>query len=109
MNYDLDCRSFLKMTAVAGGAFALGLYERPWAVAQAADKPPAFVPVAFIHVDSSGVVTLMAKNPELGQGVKTMLPMLIDEELDVDCEDGRIRQADLDPEILGAQSVGGNT
>jgi isoquinoline 1-oxidoreductase subunit beta len=108
-DYDLDRRSFLKMTALAGGALALGLYTRPWTLAQEPGHQPAFVPVAFVHIDASGVVTLMAKNPEMGQGVKTMLPMLIAEELDVDWNEVRIEQADLNPEVFGPQFAGGST
>ncbi|MGA2570094.1 MAG: molybdopterin cofactor-binding domain-containing protein [Terracidiphilus sp.] len=104
---NLDRRSFLKITTLAGGAFALGLYEQP-AFPQGPGKPPAFVPVAFIRIDPSGAVTLMAKNPEIGQGIKTMLPMLIAEELDVDWKDVRIQQADLDPEVFGPQFAGGS-
>jgi len=107
--YDFDRRSFLKMTALAGGAVALGLYEEPWSFAQGPGKPPAFVATAFIRINSSGAITLMAKNPELGQGVKTMLPMLIAEELDVDWKDVRVEQAGLDEEVFGPQATGGST
>ena len=106
---DLDRRSFLKMTALSGGAFALGLYRQLPAFAQRPQKPPAFAPVAFIRIDPSGTVTLMAKNPELGQGVRTMLPMLIAEELDVDWKDVHIEQADLNPDVFGPQFAGGST
>jgi isoquinoline 1-oxidoreductase beta subunit len=109
INETLDRRSFLKITALSGGAVALGLYERPWAFAQESGKPPAFAPVAFVRIDPNGVVTLMAKNPEIGQGVKTMLPMLIAEELDVDWKDVRVEQADLNPELFGPQFAGGST
>jgi len=109
IDIDLDRRSFLKLTALAGGGFALGLYRLPRAFAQGPGNRPAFVAVAFIRIDSSGVVTLMAKNPELGQGVKTMLPMLIAEELDVDWNDVRIEQADAHPDLFGPQFAGGST
>ncbi len=108
-DYDLDRRSFLKMTILAGGAFALGLYTPLRHLGQEPGQQPAFAPVAFIHIDPSGLITLMAKNPELGQGVKTMLPMLIAEELDADWNQVRIEQADLDPEVFGPQFTGGST
>jgi isoquinoline 1-oxidoreductase beta subunit len=108
-DFDLDRRSFLKMTALTGGAFALGLFTPTQTLAQGRGRQPAFAPVAFIRIDPSGVVTLMAKNPEIGQGVKTMLPMLIAEELDVDWNEVRIEQADLNPEVFGPQFAGGST
>src|SRR5947209_15705131 len=94
-NVNLDRRSFLKITALAGGSFALGLYKCLWARAQGPGKPPAFVAMAFIRIDAAGGITIMAKNTELGQGVKTMLPMLVAEELDVEWKDVRVEQADL--------------
>src|ERR1700733_15393159 len=103
---ELNRRSFLQMTALAGGAFALGLYSRPRALAQPGQPP--LDTVAFIRIGSDGAVTIMAKNPEIGQGVKTMLPMLVAEELDVDWKDVRVEQADLDEKCFGGQWAGGS-
>jgi isoquinoline 1-oxidoreductase beta subunit len=107
-NANLDRRSFLKMTALAGGAFTLGLYRKPWAAAQAPGRPPGFSALAFIRIDPSGAVTVMAKNPEIGQGVKTMLPMLVAEELDVEWKDVRVEQADVNQDAYGPQFAGGS-
>src|SRR5271170_2594873 len=101
-------RSFLQLTALAGGGLALGLYRSPLAVAQGPEKPPELTPQAFIHIASDGTVTIMARASESGQGMRNMLPMLIAEELDVDWKDVRVEQADLNEKIYGRQFSGGS-
>jgi isoquinoline 1-oxidoreductase beta subunit len=104
----MNRRSFLQLTALAGGGLALDLYRSPLAMAQSTEKPPELTPQAFIHIGPDGVTTIMARASESGQGMRNMLPMLIAEELDVDWKDVRVEQADLDEKIYGHQFSGGS-
>ena len=108
---NLTRRSFLKISAVAGGGFLLGLYESQVGVAQARGgfAAPPIEPRAFVKIAPDGTVTILAKNPEAGQGVKTMLPMLIAEELDVDWKDVKVELAEGEAKLYGFQFLGGST
>jgi isoquinoline 1-oxidoreductase beta subunit len=106
-------RSFLRVSALAGGGMMIAAHFDPVAeiLAQAAGQPPppVLLPSAFIKIAPSGAVTIMAKNPEVGQGVKTSLPMLIAEELDVDWKNVTVEQLSLDHSKYGSQTAGGST
>ena len=60
----------------------------------------------LIHVRNDGRVTLFAQNPEMGQGVKTALPMVIAEELDVDWASVDIEQSPWDTRLENQFSGG---
>lgn len=105
----INRRAFLKITALAGGGMMLGLYFKPPVFAQNQPAPVIPVPSSFIRIAPDGTVTIISKNPEIGQGVKTSLPMTIADELDVDWKDVRVEQADLDGAKYSNQSAGGST
>lgn len=105
---NISRRNFLKITSLAGGGVLFGFEllanVAPEAIADAA----LFAPNAYLSIDPKGVITLMAPNPEIGQGIKTSLPMLLAEELDVDWNKVVVTQAAFDKEKYGNQSAGGS-
>ena len=109
-------RDFLRVTGIVGGGLLFAGYIDTLEATTGFVAPTAadFVPNAFIRLTPDGIVTIVAKNPEVGQGVKNMLPMLIAEELDVDWDKVKIEQArfdpvTFDPRTYGPQNVGGST
>jgi isoquinoline 1-oxidoreductase beta subunit len=105
-------RDFLRVSALAGGGILLASYAQPLeAIERLGVGAAAADPMlsAFIRITADNIVTITAKNPEIGQGIKTMLPMLIAEELDVDWKNVRVEQADFDPNKYPAQVAGGST
>src|SRR3989442_1670726 len=104
-------RAFLRVTAIAGGGMLLASYFEPFTSLAGATTPlDGLTPNAFIKIGADGSVTIIAKNPEIGQGVKTMLPMLIAEELGVDWKDVKVELAPtVDAAKYGRQFAGGST
>ena len=104
-------RNFLKISTTAGGGLLMALYADPFKMlsTEAPRSYSNFAPWAFVRVKPENIFVITAKNPELGQGVKTSMPMLIAEELDVDWKDVRVEQADLDESRYGPQWAAGST
>jgi isoquinoline 1-oxidoreductase beta subunit len=101
---DATRRFFLKSGLAVGGGLFLAL-ETSWAAG--ADEAPVALS-AYVRIAPDGIVTILAKNPEIGQGIKTSLPMIIAEELDVDWASVRIETAPVDAKRFGMQFAGGS-
>ncbi len=110
----MDRRQFIKISALAGGGLLVASgfdTAEHIVVAQAAPTtglaPIAdFAPNVFVSIAPSGAVTLIAPNSEMGQGIKTSLPMIVAEELDVKWEQVTVVQGDLNPAYGRQFSVG---
>jgi len=99
-------RDFLKVSAAAGGGMLLSFALPNFA--RAAGESGEGVLNAYVRIAPDNVVTIMSKNPEIGQGIKTMLPMLIAEELDVAWSQVRIEETLANASIYGRQVAGGS-
>ena len=106
-------RNFLKTSVLAGGGMLIGFNLL------SACRPEAIVPVdisklnfndfnAFIKISEEGYVTIFSPNPEIGQGVKTSMPMIIAEELDVSWDKVSVAQGLYDPVNYQRQVAGGS-
>jgi isoquinoline 1-oxidoreductase subunit beta len=105
-------RSFMQVSVAAGGGMLIALHLDPAELL--AQGPPGGAAVrydalAFVKIAPDGIVTITSKNPEIGQGIKNMLPMIIADELDVDWSSVKVVQADVDQSKYGAQVAGGST
>src|SRR5215510_1527505 len=107
---NINRRSFLRASALAGGGLMLGLYPKaaPALLAQGGrPAPPALLPADFISIASNGIMSIASRNPETGQHSLNMLAMLIAEELDVDWKDVKVIRPDADNKY-GMQFTGGS-
>jgi isoquinoline 1-oxidoreductase beta subunit len=112
----LSRRGFIKLSGFAGGGlvlgFSVGCSPRAGDAPAAASSAPAemlFEANPFVQVRSDNTVVIYSKNPDVGQGVKTAMPMIVAEELDVDWSQVQVAQADIDQSRYGAQIAGGST
>ena len=91
-------REFLKVSATAGGGLLIGI-TIPVAANRASAGSDAGVLNAFVRIDRDNSVTVQVPRPEIGQGVRTSLPMILADELDVPLKLVRVEQAEIAPEF----------
>ncbi len=96
-------RDFLVATGAAGAGLVIGLY-----LPSRRGGTKAFAPNAWLKITPDNQVTIVAARPEMGQGVRTSLAMVVAEELEVDWAKVQVEPAPLNRALYGDQSVGGS-
>lgn len=108
----MDRRSFIRASALTGGGLLL---QFSWLAGQATglstdtDLPATTTDLnSYIRIATDGTITLFSPNPEFGSNVKTSMPMILAEELDVDWSKVVVEQADFFPVRFNRQFTGGS-
>ena len=101
----LDRRDFLKIGAMAGGGLLLGVYLPDYPEALAG---PPLQPNVFVRIDTDEAIAIWVGKADMGQGVRTSLPMIVADELDADWSKVRVIQADAHPNKYGRQITVGS-
>ncbi|MHA7128793.1 xanthine dehydrogenase family protein molybdopterin-binding subunit [Algoriphagus namhaensis] len=111
LNKEMNRRNFLKVSAASGTGLLIGFN---WLTGCTPSTPEMSIPKdwtdinAFIKIADNGLVTIFSPNPEIGQNVKTAMPMIVAEELDVDWKKVIVEQADLNTIKYNRQIAGGS-
>ncbi|RLD28568.1 MAG: xanthine dehydrogenase family protein molybdopterin-binding subunit [Bacteroidetes bacterium] len=106
-------RSFIKISAAAGGGMLIGF---SWLTGCTSDPKIEKVEIpnewyeinGYIKIGDTGLVTIYSPNPEIGQNVRTSMPMIVAEELDVDWKNVVVEQAPLNTGFYQNQFAGGS-
>lgn len=106
-------RSFIKNVTLAGGGMVLGF---SWFASCKSSTTGELIALpkewykinGYLKIGENGLITIMSPNPEIGQNVKTSMPMIVAEELDIDWKKVIIEQADLDTSLYSWQIAGGS-
>jgi len=102
MTIQMNRRNFLFASAAVGGGLYLGISP------QAADAAEAGQLNAWVVIAPDNRIRIMASNPEVGQGIRTSLPMVIAEELDADWAKLEVVPTIADSKVYGRQVAGGS-
>lgn len=106
-------RTFIRNVGLAGGGMMLGFSWLVSCTEKSVEEVLAmpdewFELSGFLKIGDNGMVTIMSPNPEIGQNVKTSMPMIVAEELDADWEKVIVEQAPLNTDIFKRQLAGGS-
>jgi isoquinoline 1-oxidoreductase beta subunit len=107
-------RAFLGTVSAVGLMLAVGCSPRPATTDQpkygADSMPHGWVdnPLVFVAIAPDGTVTIVCHRSEMGQGVRTSLPMVVADELEADWQRVRVQQAPADEQRFGNQDTDGS-
>ena len=107
MKSNISRRHFLKVSTLSSGGMLLSFSFLNQEAKANPMEDTAFTPNGYIKIGTDGTIVLMAPNPEIGQGVKTSLPIIIAEELCVDWKKIQVEFAPVDGKY-GRQAAGGS-
>ena len=105
----LSRRGLFKVSAIVGGGLMMELTVPSGMAAEDDALVRSNELNVYIKIDSDGQITIYSSVPEMGQGIKTTLPMVIAEEMGARWEDVEVIEAPLDPSRFGLQGAGGST
>lgn len=99
-------REFLKSVSATGLMLSFNLMPKALAESEPISKSGSLN--AYVHIATDNSITIVAAHPDVGQGVRTSLPMIIAEELDADWNNVLVEQAPYDEKAFGRQRSGGS-
>ena len=106
--FPMGRRTFFKLAGAGAAGLVLG-FHLPSEAFAATGTPQVSKDQAinaFIRIAPDNTITIYSKAPEIGQGIKTSLALIIAEELDADWDHVVVEQAEINPKVYGAQGAG---
>jgi isoquinoline 1-oxidoreductase beta subunit len=109
--FPMGRRTFVKLAGAAGAGLVLGFHlpGKAFAAANTAQGSNDQTINAFVRIAPDNTITIYSKAPEIGQGIKTSLALIIAEEMDADWNHVLVEQAPINPKLYGPQGAGGST
>ena len=99
----LSRREFVAAGVAAGAGLVIGFYLPH----KSGSQESFFSPNAYLRITPDNKVTIVVARSEMGQGVRTALPMILAEELEADWKQIEIEQAGAST-LYGDQTTGGS-